>query len=44
MLVVVWRGWLNPRVRNVEIELPDGMQETPVEEALPAGVVPVAGD
>jgi MFS transporter, DHA3 family, macrolide efflux protein len=44
MLVVVWRGWLNPRVRNVEIELPDGMRDEPKEEAVPAGAVPVVGD
>jgi MFS transporter, DHA3 family, macrolide efflux protein len=46
MLVVLWLGWLNPRVRNVEVEIPDGMQEEPKEEALPGGVVPeyIAGD
>lgn len=44
ILVVVWLGWLNPRVRKVEIELPDGMQEAATEEPLPAGAVTVAGD
>jgi MFS transporter, DHA3 family, macrolide efflux protein len=44
ILVVVWLGWLNPRVLKVEIELPDGMQEAAKEEALPAGPVTVAGD
>jgi MFS transporter, DHA3 family, macrolide efflux protein len=44
ILVVVWRGWLNPRVRNVEIELPDGMEEAANEDAIPAGAVPVTGD
>jgi MFS transporter, DHA3 family, macrolide efflux protein len=46
LVAIVWRGWLNSRVRNVDIELPDGMQEEPKEEALPGSVAAeyMAGD
>jgi MFS transporter, DHA3 family, macrolide efflux protein len=44
MLAILWLGWLNPRVRNVEIELPDGMPEESKPEPLPEGAVPVPGD
>ena len=41
-ILVAASGYLNPRVRNVEDELPDAVvvpipEETPIEEPLPAG-------